>query len=382
MKNYFNSWCYGHPLREVGAGMVSTFALIPEVIAFSYISGVSPASALFATFAIAVVLAFIGGRPGMISGAAGSVALVAAPLAHQHGLDYLAYATLLAGFFQLLFGCLGGERLMRFISQDSVTGFANGLAILIFAAQMHHILKASMMGWGLIGAGLAIIYLLPRFFTSVPSPLVCIFLLTLGASLSGLAVPTIADLGDLPTTLPHFSFPSLPWDLQTLGIILPASLAMAAVGVLESLLTLEITDEKTHSLGHQGQEARALGVANMLSGLVGGIGGCGMIGQTVGNLRYGGKGRLSILVSGAFLLFLMLSLHHWVAQVPVAALVAIMVMVSISTFSWESLQKIKKPLSASFWVVLVTSTVVVLTQNLALGVLAGVVLSRVCQKVA
>ncbi|QCE32737.1 SulP family inorganic anion transporter [Acetobacteraceae bacterium] len=376
MKSYLHSWCYGHPLKEIFAGMVSTFALIPEVIGFSYISGVSPASALFATFAIALVLAFVGGRPGMISGAAGSVALVAAPIAHRYGLDYLALATLLSGIWQILFGFLKLEKLIRFVSPEVVTGFANGLAILIFSAQMPHFVQASAMGWGMIGAGLVIIYLLPRFFKSVPSPLVCVFLLTLGASFFGLKMPRISDLGSLPTHFPLFQFPAAPLDLKSFWIILPASLAMASVGILESLLTLEITEEKTEMPSYPAQECRGLGIANMMASCVGGVGGCGMIGQTVGNLRYGGKGRLSIFVSGAFLLLLMISLHHWVAQVPVAALVAIMVMVSISTFSWESLKKFRQPQQKAFWIILVTTSVVVATKNLALGVLAGLVLSK------
>lgn len=376
MKNYLDSWCFGHPLKEIGAGMVSTFALIPEVIGFSYISGVSPASALFATFMIAVILAVIGGRPGMISGAAGSVALVAAPIAYQHGLPYLAASTFLAGIFQFIAGFTPLEKVIRLISKDVVTGFANGLAILIFAAQMPHLIHASLTGWIIFAIALVIIYVLPRFFEKVPSPLICVFLLTFTVNSLGLNVPAIRDLGELPTGLPVLSLPHIKLNLESFWIILPSSVAIASVGILESLLTLEIADMQTKTAGNAAQECRGLGIANMGASLIGTVDGCGMIGQTVGNIRYGGRGRISIFVSGIFLLFLMVSLHQWVAQVPIAALVAIMVMVSVSTFSWESLKTAKSPQSGAFWVILLTTFIVVGTRNLALGVLAGMLLSK------
>lgn len=373
---YVQQWTQ-RPAREILAGMVGTFALIPEVIAFSYIAGVSPAVSLFASFVISVSIAVFGGRPGMISGAAGSVALVVAPLVHEHGVEYMLLATLLAGALQVLFGLCRLQAVMRFVSSEVRTGFVNALAIMIFSAQVPQMLGVSWHTHALILLGLAIIYLLPKITEIIPSPLICIIVLTAITMFYPMPVRTVADLGELPTGLPHFVLPHLPFTLTTLEIVFPYALAMAAVGLLESLMTATVVDDLTDTHSAKQRECTGLGISNILVGLFGGIAGCGMIGQTVGNLRYGGRGRLSTFTAGAFLLLLMVSLHKWVAQVPMAALVAIMVMVSISTFSWSSLKDLTRHPKLSSLIMIVTVIIVVLTHDLAAGVVVGVLLSGV-----
>jgi len=363
--------------RELMAGAVATFALIPEVIAFSFVAGVNPAVGLFASFIISIVIAFTGGRPAMISAAAGSVALVAAPLVHSHGLDYLLAAGVLAGLFQIVFGLLQLGALMRFVSSSVRTGFVNALAILIFAAQMPHLMGANSATWAILALGLAIIYLLPRLTTAVPSPLVCIVVLTLMASWLNLPLKTVADLGTLPDALPLFRWPTVPPTLETLRIIALPAFAIAMVGLLESMMTASVVDELTDTPSSKNRECSGLGIANVAASLFGGIAGCGMIGQTVGNVRYGGRGRLSTLFAGAFLLILMVALKPWASQVPVAALVAIMVMVSVSTVDWGSLRALVRHPRMSSAVMLATVAVTVATDNLAAGVAVGVMLSGV-----
>jgi SulP family sulfate permease len=363
--------------RDVLAGMVGTFALIPEVIAFSFVAGVDPEVGLFASFIIGLVIAFAGGRPAMISGAAGSVALVAAALVASHGLAYLLAATLLAGLLQVVFGLLRLDVLMRFVSKSVRTGFVNALAILIFSAQVPQMLGVSWHTYALIAAGLAIIYLVPRLTTAIPSPLICILLLTGFTMAVPMPVHTVADLGRLPDSLPHLSWPAVPLNLETLGIVAPYALAMAMVGLLESMMTASVVDDLTETTSSKARECTGLGLANMAAGLFGGIAGCGMIGQTVGNVRFGGRGRASTLTAGAFLLVLMVLLRPWVAQVPVAALVAIMIMVSVETFSWSSLRDIARHPKVSSAVMLATVAVTVATRNLAAGVAVGVLLSGV-----
>ncbi|GBR52859.1 sulfate permease [Neokomagataea thailandica NBRC 106555] len=310
----------------------------------------------------------------MISGAAGSVALVAAPLVHRHGVDMMLVATLLAGALQIIFGVLRFESVMRFVPAEVRTGFVNALAILIFSAQIPQILGAGTATYLLIGLGLIVIYLAPKISTAIPSPLICIILLTAITMVHPMPVRTVHDLGDLPTGLPHLTWPhvALTWD--NLSIIFPYALAMAAVGLLESMMTATVVDEETDTHGNQRAECTGLGISNILVGAFGGIAGCGMIGQTVGNLRYGGRGRLSTFTAGAFLLILMVLLHPWVAQVPMAALVAIMIMVSASTFAWGSLGDLLRHPKLSSLTMLVTVAVVVLTHDLAAGVVAGVLL--------
>ncbi|MDH4447862.1 MAG: SulP family inorganic anion transporter [Acidovorax sp.] len=371
--------------RELLAGAVATFALIPEVIAFSFVAGVDPSVGLFASFVISIVIAFTGGRPAMVSAAAGSVALVAAPLVQSHGLGYLLAAGLLAGAVQVVFGLLKLGVLMRFVSSSVRTGFVNALAVLIFAAQLPHLQGAAPATWALLALGLAIIYGLPWLgrvlslpaLSAIPSPLICVVALTLLASWLGLRLPTVADLGNLPDALPLFALPQVPVSLDTLRIILLPALAIAMVGLLESVLTAAVVDEMTETPSNKNRECTGLGLANIAASLFGGIAGCGMIGQAVGNVKYGGRGRLSTLFAGVFLLILMVVLKDWVSQVPVIALVAIMVMVSAETFDWKSLGTLVRHPRMSSAVMLATVAVTIGTHNLAAGVAAGVVLSGV-----
>ncbi len=369
------------PPRELLAGAVATFALIPEVIAFAFVAGVDPQVGLFASFVIGIVIAFCGGRPAMISAAAGSVALVAAPLVASHGLRYLLAAGLLAGLIQIAFGLLRLGVLMRFVSSSVRTGFVNALAVLIFAAQLPHLLGANLATWAMLALGLALIYGLPRLrlpgLSAIPSPLICILALTVAAAAFGLPLKTVADLGRLPDALPHGQWPGVPMTLETLRIVALPALAIALVGLLESMMTARVVDELTDTPSDKNRECTGLGLANAAASLFGGIAGCGMIGQTVGNVKYGGRGRLSTLFAGAFLLILMVLLKPWVSQVPVVALVAIMVMVSAETFDWRSLRTLVTHPRTSSAVMLATVAVTLATHNLAAGVAVGVVLSGV-----
>jgi SulP family sulfate permease len=379
LSRYRAEWFSGaaNARRDILSGMVGTFALIPEVIAFSFVAGIDPEVGLFASFMIGIVIAFAGGRPAMISGAAGSVALVAAALVHAYGLQYLLAATVLAGLFQIAFGLMKLDVLMRFVSRSVRTGFVNALAILIFSAQVPQMLGVSWQTYAMIAGGLAIIYLVPRITTAIPSPLICILVLT-GISIAfPMPIHTIADLGRLPSSLPSFGWPMVPFDWQTLRIVGPYALAMAAVGLLESMMTASVVDDLTETTSIKARECTGLGLANVAAGLFGGIAGCGMIGQTVGNVRYGGRGRLSTLVAALFLLLVMVPLRPWVAQVPVAALVAIMIMVSISTFSWGSIRDLARHPKVSGIVMVATVIVTVATHDLSAGVAVGVLLSGV-----
>ena len=372
-------WCPSVP-RELMAGAVATFALIPEVIAFSSVAGVDPAVGLFASFVIGIVIAFTGGRPAMVSAAAGSVALVAAPLVHAHGLPYLLAAGVLAGLVQIGFGMLRLGVLMRFVSSSVRTGFVNALAVLIFSAQLPHLRPdhgANAATWAALALGLAIIYGLPRLTRAVPSPLVCIVVLTLLAHWLMLPLRTVADLGRLPDALPGFGWPAVPATLETLRLVALPACAIALVGLLESMMPASVVDEMTGTPSSRNRECAGLGIANVAASLFGGIAGCGMIGQTVGNVRYGGRGRLSTLFAGAFLLILMVLLKPWVSMVPVAALVAIMVMVSASTFDWRSLRSLLRHPRTSSLVMLATVAVTLATDNLAAGVAVGVLMSGV-----
>jgi SulP family sulfate permease len=363
--------------RDVLAGMVATFALIPEVIAFSFVAGVDPEVGLFASFLIGIVIAFTGGRPAMISGAAGSVALVAAALVRGHGLQYLLAATILAGVFQIVFGLLRLDVLMRFVSRSVRTGFVNALAILIFYAQVPQMLGVEWHTYAMIAAGLVIIYLVPRLTTVIPSPLICILVLTPFSMLIPMPIHTVADLGRLPQGLPSLVLPHIPFTFDSLRTVAPYALAMAVVGLLESMMTASVVDDLTDTTSSKARECTGLGLANLAAGLFGGIAGCGMIGQTVSNVRYGGARRLSTFMAGFFLFVLVVLLRPWVAQVPVAALVAIMIMVSISTFSWSSIGDIARHPKVSSVVMLATVAVTVATSNLAAGVTIGVLLSGV-----
>ena len=357
------------------AGLVVALALIPEAIAFSIIAGVDPKVGLYASFCIAVVTAFLGGRPGMISAATGAMALLMVTLVKDHGLQYLMAATLLTGLLQIGAGYLKLGSLMRFVSRSVVTGFVNALAILIFMAQLPELTNVTWHVYAMTAAGLGIIYGLPYLTKAVPSPLITIIVLTIVAMMLNLDIRTVGDMGELPDTLPMFLWPDVPFSLETLKIILPYSVSLAIVGLLESLMTATIIDDLTDTGSDKNRECKGQGVANIASGLIGGMAGCAMIGQSVINVKSGGRTRLSTLVAGVFLLILVVFLGEWVKQIPMAALVAVMIMVSIGTFSWGSIKDMKKnPLSSSI-VMASTVVVVVATHNLAYGVFVGVPLS-------
>ncbi|SEF98575.1 SulP family inorganic anion transporter [Billgrantia desiderata] len=360
------------------AGIVVALALIPEAIAFSIIAGVDPKVGLYASFCIAVIIAFTGGRPGMISAATGAMALLMVTLVRDHGLEYLLAATLLTGVLQIVAGYLKLAELMRFVSRSVVTGFVNALAILIFMAQLPELTGVTWHVYAMTVAGLAIIYLfpyLPRVGKSIPSPLVCIVVLTAVYLLSGMEIRTVGDMGELPDTLPVFLWPDVPLTLDTLWIILPYSVMLAVVGLLESMMTATIVDDLTDTPSDKNRECKGQGIANIGSGLLGGMAGCAMIGQSVINVKSGGRGRLSTLVAGVLLLILVVFLSDWVSLIPMAALVAVMIMVSIGTFSWASIRDLKKhPLSTNV-VMLTTVAVTVGTHNLAIGVFVGVLLA-------
>ncbi|KAB8180489.1 STAS domain-containing protein [Lysobacter maris] len=360
---------------DVLAGLVVALALIPEAIAFSIIAGVDPKVGLYASFSIAVVIAFTGGRPGMISAATAAMALVMVDLVKDHGLQYLLAATLLTGVFQILAGALKLGSLMRFVSRSVVTGFVNALAILIFMAQLPELTGVSWQVYAMTAAGLAIIYLFPRLTKAIPSPLVAIVVLTAVAIWLGLDIRTVGDMGELPDSLPVFLLPEVPWNLETLRIIAPVSATLAVVGLLESLLTAQIVDELTDTPSDRNRECAGQGVANIATGFIGGMAGCAMIGQSVINVKSGGRGRLSTLIAGVVLLILVVFAGPWVKQIPMAALVAVMVMVSIGTFSWGSIRNLCTHPRSSSVVMIGTVVVTVFTRDLAKGVLTGVLLS-------
>lgn len=360
------------------SGIVVALALIPEAIAFSIIAGVDPKVGLYASFSIAVIIAFVGGRPGMISAATGAMALLMVTLVREHGLEYLLAATLLTGVLQLAAGYLRLGGLMRFVSRSVVTGFVNALAILIFMAQLPELTNVTWEVYAMTAAGLGIIYLfplLPKIGKSLPSPLVCIVVLTLVYMATGMEIRNVGDMGELPDTLPVFLWPQVPLNFETLMIILPYAVMLAVVGLLESMMTATIVDELTDTPSDKNRECKGQGIANIGSGLLGGMAGCAMIGQSVINIKSGGRTRLSALVAGVVLLLMVVFLSDWVSQIPMAALVAVMIMVSIGTFSWESLRDLKKhPMSTNI-VMLATVVVVVATHNLAIGVFVGVLLA-------
>ena len=360
------------------SGLVVALALIPEAIAFSIIAGVDPRVGLYASFCIAVVIAFTGGRPGMISAATGAMALLMVTLVREHGLEYLLAATLLCGVLQIAAGYLRLGSLMRFVSRSVVTGFVNALAILIFMAQLPELIDVTWHVYAMTAAGLGIIYLfpyLPAVGKTIPSPLVCILALTAVAVYLGLDIRTVGDMGELPDTLPVFLWPDVPLTLETLIIVLPYSAALAVVGLLESMMTATIVDDLTDTPSDKNRECKGQGIANIGAGLLGGMAGCAMIGQSIINIKSGGRGRLSTLAAGVFLLLMVVFLGEYLALIPMAALVAVMIMVSIGTFSWDSLRNLRKhPLSTNI-VMVATVAVVVATHNLAYGVFVGVLLA-------
>ena len=363
--------------RDMLAGIVVALALIPEAIGFSIIAGVDPRVGLYASVAIAITIAFVGGRPGMISAATAAVAVLVTPLVREHGVEYLFAATIVMGVIQIVAGLLRLDLVMQFVSRSVITGFVNALAILIFMAQMPQLIGMGWQTYVLVAGGLAIIYGVPRLTTAVPSPLVAILVLSAISIGMNLPVNTVADMGKLPAGLPSLALPKVPLTLETLRIILPYSVTMAAVGLLESLLTAQIVDDMTDTDSDKRQECAGQGGANIVAALFGGMGGCAMIGQSVINVTSGGRSRLSTFVAGAVLLFLLVALGPLVGRVPMPALVAVMIMVSIGTFSWNSIPNLARHPITSSVVMLTTVAVVVATRDLSLGVLAGVLLSGI-----
>lgn len=360
------------------AGMVVALALIPEAIAFSIIAGVDPKVGLYASFCIAVVIAITGGRPAMISAATGAMALLMVTLVRDHGLQYLLAATVLTGLIQLAFGYAKIGELMRFVSRSVVTGFVNALAILIFMAQLPELTGVTWPVYAMTAAGLVVIYgfpRIPKLGAMIPSPLVCIVLLTAFSMWIPMEIRTVGDLGDLPDTLPLFLWPDVPMTLDTLWIILPYAISLAVVGLLESLMTATIIDDLTDTESDKNRECKGQGLANVVAGCFGGMAGCAMIGQSVINVKSGGRGRLSTLSAGLLLIVMLVFLDSWISQIPMAALVAVMIMVSIGTFAWDSITQIRTYPKSSSLVTFVTVVVVVATHNLALGVFIGVLLA-------
>lgn len=365
------------PRNDILAGIVVALALIPEAIGFSIIAGIDPRVGLYASFSIAVIIALVGGRPGMISAATAAIAVLVVPLVKDHGVEYLFAATILMGIFQVVAGFLRLDLLMQYVSRSVVTGFVNALAILIFVAQLPQLTNVTWVTYVMVAGGLAIIYLFPRLTRAVPSPLIAIIVLTAISIYWGLPVNTVGDMGKLPSSLPSFLIPNVPFTFETLQIILPYSLTMAAVGLLESMMTAQIVDDLTDTPSNKRRECKGQGIANFVTGFFGGMGGCAMIGQSVINVKSGGSTRLSTFVAGSFLLFLIVVLGPLVARIPMPALVAVMIMVSIGTFSWGSIRNLRSHPWQSSVVMLATVVVVVWTHDLAQGVLVGVLLSGV-----
>ena len=374
MRSLRQDW-FGNVRNDLLAGLVVALALIPEAIAFSIIAGVDPSVGLYASFCIATVIAFAGGRPGMISAATAAMAVVMVTLVKEHGLQYLLAATVLTGVLQIIGGWLRIGSLMRFVSRSVITGFVNALAILIFMAQLPELIGVSWVVYVMVAAGLGIIYLFPYVTRAVPSPLVAIVVLTIVAMTLGLDIRTVGDMGTLPDSLPIFLLPDVPLSLETVSIVLPFSMTLAAVGLLESMMTASIVDDLTDSPSDKNREAVGQGIANIASGLLGGMAGCAMIGQSVINVKSGGRGRTSTLAAGLFLLVLVVFMNDLVAVIPMAALVAVMIMVSIGTFDWASIRQLREHPPSSSVVMLSTVVVVVATHDLARGVLVGVLLS-------
>jgi SulP family sulfate permease len=374
--NLRSEW-FGNVRGDILAGLVVALALIPEAIAFSLIAGVDPKVGLYASFSIAVIIAFTGGRPGMISAATAATAVLMVTLVKDHGLQYLLAATVLAGLLQIAAGILRLGFVMRFVSRSVMTGFVNALAILIFIAQLPELYNVPWLTYVMVAAGLGIIYLFPLLTKSVPSPLVCIVLLSAITIALDLDLRTVGALGELPDALPIFLLPDIPLTFETLSIIFPYSVAVAAVGLLESLMTASIVDELTDTRSSKNRECIGQGIANTATGFIGGMAGCAMIGQSIINVKSGGRGRLSTLCAGGFLLLMIVFLGDWVKQIPMAALVAIMIMVSVGTFSWTSLTDLREHPRSSSVVMLATVVTVVATHNLAIGVGVGVLLSGI-----
>lgn len=368
---------FANPQKDILAGAVVALALIPEAIAFSLIAGVDPKVGLYASFCIAVVTAIFGGRTGLISGATGAMALVMVDLVKEHGLQYLFAATILTGVLQIVFALFKLDQQMKFVPRAVMIGFVNALAILIFTSQFPQLTNARWEVYVMVAVGLAIIYLFPRITKSIPSPLVAIVLLTAVSIGLDIDVPTVGDMGELPSAFPIFILPDIPLNIETLQIIFPPALTLTIVGLLETLLTAALLDELTDTPSDKNREAKGQGIANIVTGFFGGMAGCAMLGQSVINIQSGGRKRLSTFTSGVFLLFFILVLGNWVQQIPMASLVAVMIMVSIGTFSWSSIMNIPRVPRSETFVMVTTVLITVISHNLAIGVVVGVALSTI-----
>ena len=371
-----NEWL-GNFKGDVLAGIVVALALIPEAIAFSIIAGVDPMVGLYASFCISVVIAFVGGRPGMISGATGAMALLMITLVAEHGLQYLLATTILTGILQILFGFFRLARFMKFIPRSVMIGFVNALGILIFTSQLEHFHNESYMIYVLVGLTLAIIYLFPFISKTIPSTLIAIIVVSGIAITMNIDVRNVGDMGELTRSLPLFALPDIPLSIETLMIIFPYALALTIVGLLESLLTASIVDDMTDTGSNKNKESSGQGIANIVTGFFGGMAGCAMIGQSVINVKSGGFTRLSSLVAGVVLMFLIIVLGGIVVEIPMAALAGVMIMVAIGTFDWHSITSIHKVPVTDAAIMIITVLTVVITHNLAYGVLTGVILSMI-----
>lgn len=366
---------FGNVRADILAGIVVGLALIPEALAFAFIVGVDPRVALYASFTIAVITAFVGGRPGLISAATGAMALVLVSLMANHGLQYVLAATILTGIIQLILGSLGVANLMRFIPNSVMLGFVNALGIMIFVTQMPYLIGSNRLTYVFAIVTLILVYAIPRFIKMIPAPLIAIVIMTSIALVSGVKLQTIGDLGTMPSTLPTFFFPDIPLNLETLKIILPYSLALSIVGLLESLLTSQVLDDMTDTPSNKNKEARGQGIANFITGFFGGMAGCALIGQSIINIKSGGRGRLSTMTAGVFLMFLIIVLGDFVVQIPMPVLVGVMIMVAMTTFNWSSFKFLRQAPKSESFVMLVTVAIILYTQNLAIGVIIGVILS-------
>lgn len=374
MKNFKQEW-FGNIKKDILSAMVVAIALIPEAIGFSILAGLDPMVGLYASFCIAIVTAIAGGRPGLISAATGAMALVLAGLVHKYGVQYMLAATMLAGILQIIFGFLKIGNLLRFIPRPVMTGFVNALGILIFKAQLSYFKGAGLSMYLLVAAGIIIIYLFPRISKTIPAPLIAIIVLTVLTIVSGMKVTQIGDMGNIVGSLPSFTLPDIAFNLETLKIIFPFSMSLAIVGLTESMLTSQLLDELTDTTSNKNRECVGQGLGNIVAALFGGMAGCAMIGQSVINYKSGGRGRLSTFLAGVFLMILIVVLNGWVVQIPIAALVAVMIIVSVATFDWSSIKRIAKVPKTDTAVMFTTVAVVLITDNLAYGVVIGIIMS-------
>ncbi|AOR24150.1 SulP family inorganic anion transporter [Clostridium taeniosporum] len=367
---------FGNSRKDLLAGIVVCMALIPEAIGFSIVAGVDPMVGVYASFCISFIISIFGGRTGMISAAAGAMALVLAALVRDYGIEYMLAATILTGIFQIVLGFLKIGNLLKFIPKSVMIGFVNALGIMMFKSQVPHF-KGGIILLVLGAIGVSIIYLLPRLTKAIPSPIIAIIIITLIVTIFKIDVATLGDMGKITNELPKFLIPNIPFNIETLKIILPYSMSLSIVGLMESLLTAQLVDDLTDTTSDKNRECVGQGIANIVSGFFGGIAGCGMIGQTIINQTYGGRGRLSTLTSGTAMLISVILLNEFVVKIPVVALGSVMIVVSISTFNWDSIKRIRKVPKTDTAVMISTVIIVLLTHNLAYGVIVGIILSAI-----